>query len=78
MDRVPRPGMTVFGETGRGWWVIQESSGKHQIGRTFVSEAAKAPAPSLTGGGAQAFKPTTDFKEASAQARERLRQAQSS
>ena len=46
--------------------------------RTFVNEAAKAPKTALSGGGLQAFKPTTDWGEASAQARERLRQAQSS
>lgn len=43
--------------------------------KAFVQEKAKQPSPSLTTGGAETFKPTTSWKEAEAQARERLRQA---
>lgn len=43
--------------------------------KAFVQEKAKQPTPSLTAGGAEKFKPTTSWKEAEAQARERLRQA---
>lgn len=45
--------------------------------KAFVNDKAKAPAPPMTGGGGEQFKPTTSFKEAEGQARERLRQAQS-
>jgi hypothetical protein len=44
--------------------------------RTFVEQKTSQPSPTLTGGGAERFKPTTDWKEASEQARERLRQSQ--
>lgn len=43
--------------------------------KAFVQEKTKQPSPSLTAGGAEKFKPTTSWKEAEAQARERLRQA---
>lgn len=45
--------------------------------KAFVDEKTNAPAAPMNGGGREQFKPTGDFREAEAQARERLRQAQS-
>jgi hypothetical protein len=44
--------------------------------KAFVDDKAKAPQPSMTTGGQQAFKPTTDFDEAKIQMKERWRQMQ--
>jgi hypothetical protein len=45
--------------------------------RAFLADKAAQPQTPVTAGGSDVFKPTTDFKEASQQARERWRQAQS-
>jgi hypothetical protein len=43
--------------------------------RAFVAEKVAQPRTPVSGGGVEAFKPTTDWGEATQQARERLRQA---
>jgi hypothetical protein len=45
--------------------------------RAFLADKSAAPQTPVTAGGSDVFRPTTDFKEASKQARERWRQAQS-
>jgi hypothetical protein len=44
--------------------------------KAFVQDKGKAPTPSLTAGGSEKFKPSTDFKVVGEQAKERLRQMQ--
>jgi hypothetical protein len=47
------------------------------IQKAFVDDKTNAPGSPMSAGGSEAFKPTSDFKEAQQQARERWRQAQS-
>lgn len=63
---------------GDASWVVQgfeRLEGLHATGsRLFLEQTTKAPAGSLTAGGTPQLKPITDFKDANAALRERLRQ----